>query len=85
MSKERSIQNATYKAYEIQAAPYQLPDSGEWEINIRIFHDRGDEMRSRQFSSANSFKARNEAVACCFSFGKQVIDGKIECCTVEGL
>jgi len=29
MSKERTIQIATYKGYEIQPAPDQLADSGE--------------------------------------------------------
>ena len=85
MSKERSIQNDTYKGYEIQAAPYQLADSGEWEVNFCIFHDRGYETRSRGFSSANSFKAQDKAIACCFYVGKQIIDGKIENCSVEGL
>ena len=85
MSKERSIQNATYKGYEIQATPHQLANSGKWEINIQIFHDLEDEMGLRQFSSSNSFKARDEAVAHCINFGKQIIDGKIENCTVGGL
>ena len=74
----------SYKGYEIHAAPYQLADSGEWTINIHIFHDRGDEIRTRPFSAGNSFKTRDEAVAHCFNFGKLIIDGKSENCTVEG-
>lgn len=85
MSKEMSIQNATYKAYEIQPAPYQLADTGEWTLNIGIFHERGNEMRLRQFTAANSFKTREEAFGHCFNFGRQIIDGKIENCTVNGL
>ncbi len=85
MSNEKSNQIAFYKGYEIQAAPYQLVNSGKWEVNLCIFHDRGYETRSRGFASANSFKAQDEAVARCFSFGKQIIDGKIENYTVDGL
>jgi hypothetical protein len=85
VNKERSIQFATYEGYEIHAVPYQLADTGEWTVNIRIFHDCGYEMRSREYFSANSFKGRDEAVACCLSFGKQVIEGKIENCTLDGL
>lgn len=75
----------SYKGYEIHAAPYQLADSGEWTINIHLFHDRGDEIRTRPFSAGNSFKTRDEAVVHCFNFGKLIIDGKSESCTVEGL
>ena len=85
MSIEGSNHIAAYKGYEIQAAPYQLADSGKWEVNLYIFHDRGDEVRSRGFSSANSFKAQDKAIAVCFYAGKQIIDGKIENCTVKGL
>jgi len=71
--------------YEIHAAPYQLADTGEWTINIHIFHDRRNEIRSRPYSAGGSFKTRKEAVAHCFNFGKQIIDGKSDNCTVEGL
>ena len=85
MLKERSIQNPIYEGYEIQVVPYQLADSGELTVKIRIFPDCGDERRSREFSLAKYFKGRDEAVAHCFNFGKQIIDGKIENCTVDGL
>jgi hypothetical protein len=75
----------SYKGYKIHAAPDQLTDTGEWTINIQIFHDRGDEIRSRQFCADNRFKTRVEAVAHCFNFGRQIIDGKSENCTVDGL
>ncbi|MGH8628480.1 MAG: CV_2116 domain-containing protein [Gammaproteobacteria bacterium] len=65
--------------------PYQLADTGEWTMNIHIFHHRGDETSSRQFSANNCFNTREEAVAHCFNFGKQIVDGKSENCTVDGL
>jgi len=74
-----------YNGYEIHAAPYQLADTGEWTINIYIFRDHGSRLRSRQFSAGNCFESRDEAVAHCFNFGKQIIDGNSENFTVEGL
>lgn len=85
MSKDRTVQIAAYRGCGIQTAPFQLADSGKWEVNIRIFRDHGDEKGSREFSSANSFKARDEAVACCFYLGKQIIDRKIRNCNVDRL
>ena len=75
----------SYKDYEIHAAPYQLAATGEWTINIHISHDHGNEIRSRQFSAGDCFKTHDEAVVHCFNFGKQIIDGKSENCTVDGL
>lgn len=81
---ERPIKIATYyKGYEIRAAPYQLADSGKWEVNGCIFRDHGDEVRLKEFSSANSFKALEEAIACCLYACKQIIDRKIKNCNVD--
>ena len=74
-----------YKGYEIRAAPHQLADTGEWTINIHISRDHSSKVSLRQFSDGNCFQSRDEAVAHCFKFGKQIIDGKSENCTVDGL
>jgi hypothetical protein len=29
------VDTIQYKGFEIQAAPYQLDDSGEWQVNLR--------------------------------------------------
>lgn len=75
----------TYNGYVIRAVPHQLVDSGEWTVNIVIFKHRGDSVASRQFSAGNTFKTRQEAIQHCFVFGRQVIDGKSENCTVADL
>lgn len=74
-----------YKGLEIHAAPYQLADSGEWKMNIHIFLRRGSESKSRNFSAANGYKTREEAVKNCFQFGKQIIDGQSADCSVADL
>ncbi|TKB63528.1 MAG: hypothetical protein E8D48_04480 [Nitrospira sp.] len=74
-----------YKGFEIQAAPYQLDDSGEWQVNLHIFRHREHESRSRKFSAGSSYKTREEAMANCFQFGKQIIDGQLPTCTVADM
>ena len=74
-----------YKGYLIEAAPYQLADSGEFTIHISILHDTGGAINIRGFDAANSFKTEDEAIWHCLEFGRQIIDGKIENCTVTDL
>ena len=79
------MDDITYNGYEIRAMPYQLADTKEWTVNISILKHRSDQVASRQFSASNTFKSRDEAVKHCFSFGRQIIDGKSENCTVADL
>ncbi len=85
MHTERSFSIDNYEGYKIHAVPHQLADTGGWSVKIHIFRDLRNEMRVGKFYASNSFKTWDEAVAHCFNFGRQVIDGKIENCTVEGL
>ena len=79
------MDSKSYNGYEIRAMPNQLADSKEWTVNISILKHRSDQVASRQFSASNTFTSRNEAVEYCFSFGRQIIDGKSENCTVVDL
>lgn len=74
-----------YKGFEIHASPYELADSGEWKVNLYIFRHRGGENRSRNFSVGNSDESREEAIAHCLQFGKQIIDGQSANCSVADL
>jgi hypothetical protein len=85
LQEETKLDPAPYKGYLIQAAPYQLAESGEFTIDIYILHDSGDPIRKRKFSAANTFKTKQEAIQHCIEFGRQIIDGKIENCTVTDL
>lgn len=85
LQEENRMDSAPYKGYLIQAAPYQLADSGEFTININILHDTGTAVNSRNFGASNAFKTEQEAIRHCMEFGRQVIDGEIENCTVRDL
>lgn len=74
-----------YKGYEIRAVPYHLADSGDWTLDILIVRDTGTETKHRKFGGSNRYKTKDEAVQHCFNFGKEIIDGKVEDCTVTGL
>ena len=89
---ERWLKNKTfrpdiieYNGYEIQASPYQLAESKNWTINIYIFKHRGSYVASKNFSLANSYPSREEAVRYCFDFGKKIIDDRIKDFSVGGL
>jgi len=73
----------TYKGFIVEAAP-ELHD-GQWSTNIciRINHLEGPS--GRNFSTNNTNTAREDAVAHCFQFGRDVIDGRVEGLTVEDL
>ena len=75
----------SYKSYVIRAVPYQLADSDEWTVTIVIDKHRADGVSSRQFSASNMFKNRQDAIQHCFAFGRQIIDGKSESCTLVDL
>ena len=77
--------NIMYKGYEIRAVPYQLAGSGEWTVDILVVRDNGTEVKHRKFSASNTYKTKDEAVQHCFNLGKQIIDGKVEHCSVVDL
>jgi hypothetical protein len=85
LQEENRMNSAPYKGYLIRAAPYRLADSGEFTININIWNDTGDAFNIRNFGAGNTFKTEQEAIHHCIEFGRQIIDGKIENCTVSDL
>ncbi len=85
MSEESEAPTVTYKGCEIRATPLQLPESGEWTLDIEIVKHRGDTVNLRSFSAQNEFWTREEAIVRCFVFGKRIIDGKVKGFTVSDL
>lgn len=83
--EEKKVDLVPYKGYLIQAAPYRLAESGEFTLNISILHDAGDAINIRNFSAGNTFKTEEEAIYHCIVFGRQIINGKFENCSVSDL
>lgn len=70
-----------YEGYEIVAKPRQLAD-GAWQLNLTIIEHLGKQTDSKNFFARNAFESREEAIHGCFDFGKQIIDRKVEGCSV---
>ncbi len=74
-----------YKGYLIRPAPLKLADKDEWTLELYIAKDKGNEIVERKFSAGNTFKTEKEAIDHCVNFGKLIVDGKSENCTVTDL
>ncbi len=83
VSEESEAPTVTYKGYEIRATPLQLPESGEWTLDIEIVRHTGDAVKLRPFRAPNKFPTQEEAIANCFAFGKRIIDAKVKGRTVS--
>lgn len=80
MGEEMNV--ITYKGYSIRPTPLRLGDTGDWTVELYISKDKGNEIKERKYSEGNTFKTEKEAAMHCINFGKQIIDGKSENCTV---
>jgi hypothetical protein len=83
--EEHYMDEISYEGYLIEAAPYQLAESGEWAMQVNIWRDRGSHRNEKPFCAKNTFKTKEEAISHCLEFGKQILDGKVENCTVDDL
>jgi hypothetical protein len=79
------MEKIPYKGYLIHPTPLQVTTSGEWTIELCISKHRGDSVTERKFSTGNTFKTEKEAIQHCINFGRQIIDGESENCTVADL
>ena len=67
----------TYKGYTLQPALRQLPDTGQWELNVFISWQADEEEESRHFYSTGRYATEDEAMTQCIAYGQQIVDGKI--------
>ena len=67
----------TYKGYTIQPALRQLPDTGQWELNVFISWQADEEEESRHFYSIGRYATEDEAMTQCIAYGQQIVDGRI--------
>ncbi len=81
---EAAVRRTLYKDYEVHAASLLLP-SGEWSLEVHITAQRGDEIQTKPFTGSDTFFSEVEAIRHCLDFGKRIIDGEVEDCSVEDL
>ncbi len=76
------MDNIAYKGLTIRALPFHLKGD-KWNTYLVIRVERYEKTAHRQFSAPETFRTREEAVAHCLKFGMDIIDGKVEGCSVE--
>ncbi len=81
---EAAVRRILYKDYEVHAASLLLP-SGEWSLEVQITAQRGDEIQTKPYTGSDTFFSEVEAIRNGLDFGKRIIDGKEEDCSVEDL
>ena len=81
---EAAVRRIVYKDYEVHAASLLL-SSGEWSLEVHITSKRDDEIQTKPFKGSDTFFSEVEAIRHCLDFGKRIIDGEVEDCSVEDL
>ncbi len=74
----------THRGYRIHPTPKQL-QTGEWTLEGFIARDHDGKVHEQVYSTRNTFKTRDEAVAWAIQFGQDVIDGKVPGLSVSAL
>ncbi len=81
---EPAVRRTFYQDFEVHAASLLLP-SGEWSLEVHITVQRGDEIRIKPFTGSATFFSEVESIRHGLDFGKRIIDGEVEDCSVEDL
>ncbi len=71
----------SYKGFTITARTFQIRGSGRWTLDLLI---RGP-MAVRSFSGPTTYATEEEAIAGCCEFGRRIIDGQVEGCSIDDL
>ena len=71
-----------HKGYIIKANT-SLLKTGEWNTEIEILKDKGNEIIGKPFVSKNTYKTKDSAIIANLIFGKKIIDGDIPGCSVD--
>ena len=70
-----------YKGFEIEARPYNLVN-GNYTLDGTIVRFESNHVKEYWFSANNEYPDKPTAVLHCLAFAKQLIDGKIQNCSV---
>ena len=79
------MNETTYKGFTIEAVPTGSPQDGTWntKVSIGFYPETGP--KGRDFTSLETFPTEKEAIAYCLQFGRDIIDGNVEGCSVRDL
>jgi hypothetical protein len=71
----------SYKGFAIMARTFQIRGSGRWTLDLLIGR-HGD---LRAFSGPGTYPTEESAITGCNEFGRRIIDGRVQECSVEDL
>lgn len=75
-----------YKGYIIDADPLRLQEPGMWTMNLGIERHTDDAVHRKPFQGRKEkCQDETEAVRRCLVYGRAIIDGKIQNCSVSDL
>ncbi len=77
------MSKVSYKGFLIHAT--SRPVRGEWIVELCISKHTGDKVTEKKFYTDNTFKTEEEAIQYSINFGKRIIDGESDNCTVTDL
>lgn len=72
-----------YKGYGIRVRSSRLRDTDKWNTEIVIEHEVADKRILKKFVASNQWDDKKAAIAGCIQFGRRIIDGEVEGCTVD--
>tara|TARA_B100001964_G_C14050781_1_gene516929 strand:- start:49 stop:339 length:291 start_codon:yes stop_codon:yes gene_type:complete len=64
------------EGYGIKPAPDYLQDLERWSLNLYIIRDEGQDRLEENFSAADTYETKEEAVKHCYNLGRKIIDAK---------
>jgi len=76
-------ESTTYEEYTIEADPSQAGDSGSWSAVLTISRGSGKEKESWLVSASEVYESREEALARCFEFARELIDREMKGCALD--
>ncbi len=72
-----------YKGYGIRVRSSRLRDTDKWNTEVVIEREVADKRILKKFVASKQWDDGKAAKAGCIQFGRRIIDGKVEGCTVD--
>ncbi len=71
----------SYKGFAITPRTFQIRGSGRWTLDLLIGRRGG----LRAFSGPSTYATEEAAITGCREFGRRIIDGRVQDCSVDDL
>ena len=83
--REDSQMRTIYDGYVITPRPCQLTENKRWTTKILIGKHSWAGVSEKHCFDNRTFATKDEAIAHCLDFGRRIVDGEVEGCSVADL